>query len=879
MNLLRGWRTEFESIDECPWPGPRPQRDRRIESSDDAPVKFHGRGEDAAKISQSIRENAVVVLSGASGVGKTSALYQAIRPELERLGWAVMLCDKWSPPRTFEAADLIETQAAGQLPLGIALGADQPSLVEQLDEYYPDEAVIVLDQFEELIRYRRGAYQKVLRWIEETAKRSHVRIVISLRVEYEHELTGPGGLKVGPFQMQRCELAPITDPTVIEEIIRAGQTNLGEQAASDDTVVELVKVWEEAHSQSEWSEVGLLHLQATLYSLWHGRGTAGVIEQSQVLKLSKAVAEFNEKQTGADEVGLYEYGLSQCVEVALTHCRDACEPAGVDWTLAARARELITDMTGHLSSGGYKISLDRDELADRLIRASKVPEGDKAAELQARVALAQIVDGAASGSYETSTGTISFEPLELPNELDWLAIQRLDLFDVASLADGNWPWELDPEDTTGGALLGLRPVESVVEELRSLHFALEWLRMCELIRVTSTEPGKVMVSLNHDRFAAGLTRWTRSFEVGSNEAISRVSAIRGAVLDWSSENDEPIPGGVVANVRWADCQITRRFQNVTLVNCDFRGSTFRGCEFKGVSFVNCLLDDVEFLDCTIEGQPGPLPTGLNEEQIREQPSFLVSAPDLVPILHRYRETIDDGGDPTLIYSRTAGVAAVPAAKGDVARVSCDPQPQTGGLTMYGGFLSSLKVRACKFPDGGTLSLRHVAGTSVEFAELTEARVEVFAAALRGLTVTLPISKLTDATVTDAATTGKSADDAFRLDLTESRIINAWFGPGLEGSAVFTSCRVWQLFNGSTAFAVTLPDSPLMGAVNIQQTDDLIPFAIVKGEKYKQLLVESLEGLEQQVFDASTLIDYRRRPAKYELSRRSESGASDAAGEE
>lgn len=878
MNLLRGWRTTFESIDECPWPGPRPQRDRAFDTTGDEPVRFHGRKDDAAKISQIIRENDVVVLSGASGVGKTSALYQAIRPELERLGWAVMLCDKWSPPRTFEAADLIETQVAGQLPLGIALEPSEPSLVTQLDEYYPDEAVIVLDQFEELIRYRRGAYQKVLRWIEETAKTSHVRIVISLRVEYEHELTGPGGLNVGPFQFQRCELAPITDLQVIEQIIRAGQTRSGEQAASDDATIKLLALWEETHSQSEWSEVGLLHLQATLYSLWHSRTTT-VIEASQVADLAADAAEYSEKQTGADEVGLYEYGLSQCVEVALTHCRDACEPAGVDWTLAARARELITDMTGHLSSGGYKISLDRDELADRLIRASKVPESDRVAEQDARMKLAQIVDGAASGSYETSTGTISFEPLELPNELDWLSVRRSDLFDVASLADGIWPWELDPEDTTGGALLGLRPVESVVEELRSLHFALEWLRMCELIRVTSTEPGKVMVSLNHDRFAAGLTRWTRSFEVGSSEAISRVSAIRGAVLDWSSENDEPIPGGVVANVRWADCQITRRFENVTLVNCDFRGSTFRGCEFKGVSFVNCLLDDVEFLDCTIEGRPSPLPTGLNEEQIREQPSFLVSAPDLVPILHRYRETINDGGDPTLIYSRTAGVAAVPAAKEDVARVSCDPQPHPGGLTMYGGFLSSLKVRACKFPDGGTLSLRHVAGTSVEFAELTEARVEVFAAALRGLTVTLPISKLTDATEADAATTGKSANDAFRLELTESRIINAWFGPGLEGSAVFTSCRVWQLFNGSTAFAVTLPDSPLMGAVNIQQTDDLIPFAIVKGEKYKQLLVESLEGLEQQVFDASTLIDYRRRPAKYELSRRSESGPSDAAGDE
>jgi hypothetical protein len=188
----------------------------------------------------------------------------------------------------------------------------------------------------------------------------------------------------------------------------------------------------------------------------------------------------------------------------LEHCREACEPAGVDWTLAARARELVTDMTGHLSSGGYKISLDRDELADRLIRTSKVPESDRHAERQARATLAQYVDDAASGSLETADGTISFEPLDVPDELDWLAVRRSVLLGGGIVRAGQWPWELDEEDTTGGALLGLRPVESVIEELRSMHFALEWLRMCELVRVTSTEPGKVMVSLNHDRFAAGL---------------------------------------------------------------------------------------------------------------------------------------------------------------------------------------------------------------------------------------------------------------------------------------------------------------------------------------------------------------------------------------
>lgn len=888
MNLLRAWRNSFDDIDDCPWAGPRPQRGR----PSGGVQGFHGRGVDAENIAQIIRENSVVVLSGASGVGKTSALYQAVRPQLEDRGWKVMLCDKWSPPRTFDAEDLVAKQVSGQLPRGVRLGKDRPSLIAQLDRYYPDKSVIVLDQFEELIRYRRGAYHQVLRWIEKTAETSRVRIVISLRVEHEHELKGPGGLRLRAFtDTMHCELAPITEAKVIKEIIDAGKTSTGHPAATSGATDLLLEAWEWAHGRSDWSEVGLLHLQATLYSLWHGK-KGDVIEGDDVTRLMDEANIFSADQASAETIGLYEYGLSKCVEISMQHCRRACDDAGVDRQLAARSRELIADMTMHLSSGGYKISLDRDELADRLITATKVLDRTRAAENAARTKLAQIVDDAAAGSMETDEGPISFDALTLPDELDWLSVRRPVLFGDAYVGEGKWPWKLDPEDATGGALLGLRPVESVVEELRSLHFALEWLRTCDLVRVTSTEPGKVMVSLNHDRFAAGLARWRQYLKLGSDEAISRVAAIRGDVLDWSAESG-PIAGGVVVNVRWADCQITRAFVGTTFVNCDFRGSTFRGCKFDGVSFVNCLLDDVEFLDCTIVGQPGPLPTDLSDEQIREQPSFLVSAPDLVPILHRYRETTDNAGDGdgasltrTQIFSRTAGVAAVPAAETDVASVACDPQPQPGGLTMYGGFLSSLKVRACSFPDGGTLSLRHVAGTSVEFAELTEANVQVFAAALRGLTVTLPISELRGSAKDDEDSAVEAprgdaeqiVEAPFHLDLRDSRIINAWFGPGIAGDAEFTNCLVWQVFNGSGKFNVTLPNSPLMGAVNIQQTDGLVPFEIVEGVQYKDLLVETIDGLEQLVLDASTLIDYRRRPAKYELSRRSESGASDAAGE-
>ncbi|MCV7097491.1 nSTAND1 domain-containing NTPase [Mycobacterium kubicae] len=806
---------------------------------------LHGRDADAHEFARRVQDHSVVVFTGASGVGKTSALYMAVRPQLERSGFAVMLCDTWNPPDDFDPATLIETQVSAQLPRGVRLGDEQPSLIEQLDRYYPDRAVVVLDQFEELIRYKPSAYQKLLEWIKETTETSRVRIVVSLRIEYEHELAGRAGLQIAPFQMTRYELAPITDAEIIEQIIRAATTSSGRPAASDEAVGHLVTAWEETVHSPGWSEVGLLHLQATLYSLWStktGHRIEGVDVQKMIRK-SGATA-FNASQPA--NVGLFEYGLSTSVEVALNHCREACLPAGIDTALATRTRELVVNMAAHLSSGGYKISLDRDELADRVVMGTSAPVAKAA-----RSALASRVDSAGSADLDE-------------DQRDWLAVRRSELLDSSRLHGGTWPWELDPEDSTGGALLGLRPVDSMLEELRSFHFALEWLRTCALIRMTSTEPGRVMVSLIHDRFAAGLSRWSETVRTGSEEAIARVSAIRGAILDWSSERhsesaDHEMRTGsnrtrVIANVRWAYCTITKSFEKTTFVSCDFRGSTFHNCQFEGVSFVNCLLDDVEFVDCHIVGQPDALPADLTTEQKEKQPSFHVQAPQLVPILNRYRETNIAG---SMLFSETAGLAAVPVPTGHTHARLVPFEPQLGGLTMFGGRLSSLKLRSCVFPQNGKLSLRHVAGTSVELAEQSEARLEVFAAALRGLTITIPIGMLTDPT---AGVETTRPDNWFEVSVRDSRIINTWIGPGINGAAEFYNCRVWQLFNGSDSFSVTLPNSPVLGAVNVDESEDLIPVRIEAG---------TLGGIRDEVLEASLLIDYRSRPAKYEVTHEGE----------
>lgn len=861
MSLLGAWRAQLAKVDDCPWPGPRPIR---VLGADSAALP--GRERDAKEIARLIRGHGVVVLTGASGVGKTSALYAAVRPLLRSWEREVMLCDTWNPEEDFDAATLIATQVERDLPLEVRIGEGRPSMVEQLDMYYPDKAVIILDQFEELIRYRPRAYRKVLEWIKETAKSSSVRIVISLRIEYEHELTRE--LKTTPFTQTRYELLPVSDAQVVGEIISTGGRADDHAGASASAVKALVEAWNQTIDESGWSEIGLLHLQATLYSLW-ARKAGARVEVSDIDYMSAEATKTDQRATVSRQVKLFEHGLTTSVQVALNKCAEACPKAGVDDAQATRARELVVVMTEHLSSGGYKISLNREELADRVLRGSTrsmVPEL-----ANARATLATMVDKAAKVR----------DPQKLTVESDWLVAPRSTL--IGPQVDGNgpnegqrrrrrnrhrsgrWPWQLDKGDETSGALLGLRQTESAIEELRSFHFALEWLRMCELIRVTSTEPGKTMVSLIHDRFAEGLERWRDAPEqsTGIKQAIARVSAIKGEVLDWSAENDEePL---IIVNARWIACRITRRFAGTTFVNCDFRGSTFVDCEFKGTSFINCVLDDVEFLDCRIIGRPSPLPTQLTEKQKRERPAFQVSAPKWVPVLNRYREAGDV--DTTTLFSRTAGLPALPTAIGkkhpqlipfideshdDGLTASGDGLPQPGGLTMFGGRLSSLKFRACEFPRDGWLSLRHVAGSSVELAEQDEARIEVFAAALRGLTVTTAIDALRGDGQQDAH---DPRDAPFVLEISDSVVINTWFGARLNGRAKLTNCVVWQVFNASEAFVVELPRSLLLGGVNVDNDSAEAPIDLVPGTIYQ--LLESVEA-------ASQSIDYRRTAA-YDLS--------------
>ncbi len=870
MSLLSEWRQSVLDATRSPWPGPRPMKEGRYSARE-----LIGRADDVTKFKRLLFDTDVVVFTGSSGVGKTSMLQVGLIPELRESGYTVVVCNKWSRSDEIAAiardggdpaskADrLLRALLGDKIPVRARLAlADGGDLLAALNTYYRDRCVVVLDQFEELMRYQPDAFQWLLRWIENAASQTKIRIVVSLRVEYEHQLNGSGGLRLGPFSQKRYELQPIFDPKHIKEIIEApnalGNGEFDLPVVSSDASTRIVAVWTMAGEEIETGRAtpqdrGLLHLQALLLVLWTRAGGRCI-----------EVADIDDQFPQVNGAALLKSALAEAVAVSADKCIEACATVGVPDVLAARTKHYVRAISAHLSSGGFKVDHAREDLAHLVVFPDSLSDVSSEARGQAepaRLTLAALVDESMMDG-----ATSDAKP-----DIDWITVQRRELLNGADLTP-------DTDELTGGVLLGRSPVESLLEEYRAYYFAIEWLRLCELIRITTPEADKTMVSLIHDLFGDGLIRWSSAAighrsGVTAEDAINQFSALRGVRMSWKNETDakQLQETRLLVNLRWKYCDVGADFKDLTFVNCDFQGTVFRECAFSGVQFVNCTLDDVEFIDCAVVGSPTLMPTSADypceqRGQLGTQPSFLLM-PDTVTesdslrtvlrSLSWYAEPRKQLTPKSSLYSFTAGLAARPSTEFDSER-GLSFETHSGGLTMLGGRLSSLKVRNCDFGPDGWMSLRQVAGTSVEFAEQTHLRLETFDTAIRGLTITRPV---------DASEPTET--DAFRLALRMSAFVNTWFGVGLTGTAVFDDCMVLEMFNAADqpgadgerapGFEVTLPNSSNFGVVNAVATPDDLE-ELERPDDAKR----SLGAMRTIVNEISNKIDYRRHPALFEL---------------
>jgi hypothetical protein len=863
---LATWQARFKAAERaCPWPGPRPF------SEDDDPRLLVGRDKAAEEFRRTVAENPVVLLHGPSGVGKSSLLTKRLRPALEEAGKTLGYCGEWSRAGSFDTpAHFLAQKLYPQFADHVEGATPDPYLFPLLHELYGKNLVLVLDQFEELVRYSPTSARGMKLLVKGLADRYEIKVVLSFRSEYQHELRDLEN-ELGPWAVTQYYLEDIPDASARDLITRVNEVSErnedGFTFIDEAAAVELHQRWIAERTPADgfvdtdpFGRIGLLHLQGALYALFFAVG-GRTIRREDIEQLDE----------GAHR--LFQQGLIDAIGVKLELCdrlaregADGTPGSGADAWLRAGARQTIVGMSRHLSSGGYKLNREARELLDAIL-------DDDLDRLLRGVARAR------SGPQDAEDGALDPAEHGRPSQVDHLLRSLLDLVmaeegsddertrpgpgpvdllsstadEIAVWLDGEaegpgwsrpWaerlhrgapPWEVDRDDVTAGPTMGAAPAVVLIEELRRFAFALACLRTSHLIRTTSPDGSATQVSLIHDGFGRALDLWAAREQRRAALALHRLTAPTGASYFWKDAEDPVSFTGttddrvVIANLRGRGTWVSADFRHVVFVNCDFRGSFFHECAFEGVSLLNCQLDGAIFSGCTAEG-PADLYQGGWEPEL---PRFLVrDVPELTAAFRRYAGA--PSGTQAVLHSPEPGRPAEPWVGG--------PEPETwkreaGGLVLYGGRVSSLVLRRTKIEDGSLLGFRDVAGSGLDVVEHGGGRFEFHGSALRHVTFT-----------------DDGYDDTYgpyTVTSVGSKLVQLWIGDGVEGTWTARDCHLVQVHNGSRLTFSIEPAASGEEPTAYYQLDGV------------EVAVDSVElrMTEELVESYARAMDYRENPAR------------------
>lgn len=875
------WRSEYERLSWCPWRGAGPLTCSKIDRK-----RLVNREDDVVNLGGAINGNKLLVVTAASGVGKSSFLNAGLFPELHRWGSKVLVANNWHlGPTDFEeqvktGVEEFEKESKKRCPDLFdpndltpwdRLGVDRDDPWKGIDEKYGARAVLILDQFEELIRHRRTHLDDVVRFVKRMNALYDIRIVISLRVEFEHSLQGLM-TAVQPFSLYRYVLPRRTDMETVTKIIDSGEDAIPLDRKTEGGPIEpkatdgLLELWEREIDRSDGP--GLLHLQGTLHALYHraserAEGPAQILLKDVEWLVNElgAVGDAKDGGTGFGDQpeDIFSLGLQKSAEAKIELCMEACRKAGVNKYLVEGARGIVQRAVPLLSKGGYKVAFSEWDLVRH------------ATSRQRDVLLPHVSASADEGKSAFDafrTGAVS------NSELGDALAPTDDVLDYSTFRVATHPCftvrSSDPVGISAGPMFGMHADDILVEEMRRAALAMDWLRTTESVRVTATDGGERVLSLIHDGFGVALERWVDVQGNPPEAALLLVTAARGETFDWAGERDESgkptdflseFDGKgsyqTIVNLRWRDCTVRAAFRRVIFANCDFRGTLFDNCRFEGVAFVNCLLDNVTFSGCRLEGETEALPNEFLEDRA---PSFKVPGDRDETVWFAMFQGLEadlesdkppgDGSDGSRgeskrtkegeWFSDTSGVPARPAhlclETPDVKDRILEWKLPKGGMAMVGGRVSSLRLYRCEADEKGEVAFYHVQGSGLEIVEHEEGTISIVGAALMGLSLSRDPDEFGDDRFRDENTPPEDAASSpepkrLILQVQNSTLIDVTLGnlnvPGATpktGHGAFDNCRIWGLINANAkpnpetegiGFAVKVTDSAHWRVLNAQ----------------------------------------------------------------
>jgi hypothetical protein len=831
------WRARLhEKEDECPWPGPRPLR------STDNPALLVGRARDKQNFVREVRDRRLVFLTGPTGVGKTSLLEVGLAGELRAARYVVGICRNWAGSADAEdPVDFLAAKVAAAFDKHLPPSVSGADVFWTLDEKYSNKGVIVLDQFEELLRDSPLLRDAVFEILAELNEETELKIIVSFRSEFLQDLKQLER-QVKPFTMSHVALTVIEDEYAIDVITAANK--LGESPAidaapeggsGDDTSCAglVARLWQSAVTAEvtkfrvgRGERIGLLHLQAMLYvlSFMAGKGNTVGHEHLGALRSSGPKDE--------SEYDLFSRSLQLAVDRKIEHCRAAA--AGIDQWLLDGTLGTLAQVVRHLSSAGYKLIRGISDLANAALE-------DQIGDLTRAMAESRASEDApADGpcSTEDVDGLItSIVDLTLTSDPAKASVDLLDspMSVIAkavdeSLASGDgsrgdfWSRRLhhgtaprlaDPTGVTSGPMLGMAPANVLIEELRRFAFAVAWLSASDLARLSTPGAGSANVALIHDGFGSALEKWSARVRNEPASVLASITAPKGGEFIWNrvSHNEvthlsgTPDRPDVVLNQRWKGAWIEADLKWVTFVGCDLRGTGFGYSTFEGVTFVNCLLDGALFTDTTIVGLP---PEDDATSFKNEEPEFLIrSSETFVAALNRYRETSVDSDE---LHIPLPGLPAEPATEAD-GSLTAVPHP-TGGLSIYGGRISALTLRNLDMGKSARLLFASVAGSGIDVVEQRGGQFQIASSAVRHLTISPPLPGLKGSAPRQPDSAAADGSNPVNIDISHTALVQTWISAGLKGTVQLRDCAVVQFWNDSPDVQVVAEDCDYYDLVGV-----------------------------------------------------------------
>lgn len=798
----------------CPWPGPRPL------TSDDAPLLV-GRTRDQLAFRAKVNQHQIVLLSGESGVGKSSLLSAGLLPQLRRERYLVIDARDWgfggsavnvsellggvfASSLRRQLDDLPAAQRRKAEEVLVASDTNPAGFFSYVDAVFRDEAVLVYDQFEELLRYSDRVGTSVLAEIAGFVDRKYrFRQVLSFRSEFSHRLR-PLEDAVKAFTLESHTLEPV-DPSFAEDLVRAPLTDAHTGLADEGFAPLIASWWGAARSLDPsvgldiYDVPGTLHLQALLWSTffladrpdqaWPSSDQLfDAVLRPHLARYADAIEHGDEIRDATDPVTarlLFKWAMVEAINVKLHLAQEAM--SAEHQATAIGARTVASQMAPHLSSAGYKLIRESHELARKALArplgALSAADPDPPVEEILEVLLAG--DDDESGRYLEELLSRPVDEVLAAAGVKRSSVREPDSNAVTSAND------LDPFRTSSGRLLGEPPIVCLVEELRSFAVALHWMIRSDILRRTRPTPHVRMISLIHDGFGAAVNMWSETAQQSPLGTLRATTAHVGDALVWvggDAELREPEGGGhrVIANVRWRGCFVRADFAHLTFANSDFSGTLFKGCTFEGVRFLNCNLDGVILDRCTIVGPKAVVrdrPYGVPKwTGIRTGPEFFLRAPGDCHWLeswegHKDWRPMVAGAS---VYSEddeaVAGTVVLTIESNEGRTVVRLPRDD-GGLSLVAGRLAGVTVRNSAVEVGSALEVAYLRGQGLFLLGGSLAQWHLDSCAIRGVAIgPSPVVGLDHhGVVTGSIVSGLTVDEATTgtLGLERSQLVQGW----------------------------------------------------------------------------------------------------------